>query len=78
MITISYDLFSNGLLHKILVGQHLGQHRAKFASRGVVMLLAGASIAPKRLSELLSESARQATRDQIGAPPPASSGFVII
>jgi hypothetical protein len=30
-----------------------------------------ASIAPKRLSELLSESARQANRDRIGAPSPA-------
>jgi len=61
---MSYDLFSNGLLRKNLLGQHPGQHCAKLARGALSWRSPGgidATIAPKRLSELLNESARQAT-----------------
>jgi hypothetical protein len=60
------NLFRTRAFREIVVGQHPGQHCAKLARRALfdARWPHNASITPKRLSELLSESA---TRDRIGA-----------
>jgi hypothetical protein len=81
MKSMSYDCFSNGLLRKKIAWATSWATlcKTRFAGRcRDARRQHDASIVPKRLSEILSESARQATRDRIGAPPPAPSGFFII
>jgi hypothetical protein len=54
------NLFRTRTFREIVVGQHLGQHCAKLAGRcHDAYRQHDATIAPKRLSELLGEPARQ-------------------